>query len=990
MRSSFFSYIVAFFLFFQLSTGWSIQQGNHSAGSINLPAQQQGTSRIHLNKQLSLSRSATWQTFTRKYGNWRVQWNERLGTIHRAYGQPIPLYKGTLENETVLLTAVGEFFKNNASLLNVDSKNLKLKSAQLINNKWYVHYTQTYEGIEVLFSEIELRVAKNGNLMAFGVDYFPITDLSTEANIPRDFARDMALSGLTATSGDISATVQDDLYILPVVQEEGEIKYHLVYRIDILVNDPPGNYATFVDAQTGELVWRFNRVRYAEGKGTMRGLVQLELPTDGFTSVPFEDAFVKIGGVPVRTDSIGFFSRQLTSTLNLVAELRGPWVDVDRDDGDDAIIVRNISPGDSIVLFWDNTNSHPAERDVFYHVNLIHNFITTLDPNFIRINYSMPARVNINQNCNAFWNGVGVNFFLSGGGCPNTGQMPSVIYHEYGHGINDKLYEQLGSSLGMINGATHEGMADVIAAFMEDDSRVGRGFFGFGSVLRDIKNFNKYPQDNIGQVHNDGLILAGAFWDLRELTSLDVALRLSHFAKYGLPDDLDNGIAFSEWYLETLIADDDDGNLDNGTPHFDAINQAFNKHGIGSSLFLQISFDHQVTTDFDAARESYPVTFSLSGVPLTGGAPDSIRVVYSTDNFATKSALVATQISENQYQASIPKQPAGTEVRYYIQAFDPISQSTVFFPLDAPQKTFRFLVGFEPFFEDDFETDKGWQVGAPDDDATTGIWERNVPQTTVVGTAVVQPGEDHSPQGERCYVTGALSGNSAGTDDVDDGKTTLFSPIFNLSGLENPVIRYYKWYTNAQGAEPNQDFWRVEISNDGGQKWVIVENTRETTFGWEMVQFFVEDFITPTSQVQMKFVASDMEPGSLVEALIDDFQILQKSATITGIDETSTQIPKQFALKQNYPNPFNPVTTIEIDVPNTAKVILNVYDILGRKIITLVDGEMNPGVHKIQWDGRDGFGNSVTSGVYFYQLKATPVDNSGNLFSQIRKLILLK
>lgn len=100
---------------------------------------------------------------------------------------------------------------------------------------------------------------------------------------------------------------------------------------------------------------------------------------------------------------------------------------------------------------------------------------------------------------------------------------------------------------------------------------------------------------------------------------------------------------------------------------------------------------------------------------------------------------------------------------------------------------------------------------------------------------------------------------------------------------------------------------------------------------------------------------------------------------VTGIDNaTHTTVPEEFHLDQNYPNPFNPVTTINYSVPKISNVSLIVYDVIGRKIKTLVNGEKLPGNYNVQFDGTD-----FSSGVYFYVLKA---EN----FIDTKKLVLLK
>src|SRR6185295_9487294 len=89
--------------------------------------------------------------------------------------------------------------------------------------------------------------------------------------------------------------------------------------------------------------------------------------------------------------------------------------------------------------------------------------------------------------------------------------------------------------------------------------------------------------------HVTGLIVAGAMWDLRESIGLTLAERLGHLAKYGLADDGNDGIAMGKYFTEVLIADDNDGNLANGTPHFNQIAAAFGAHGIGTGVFISIA-----------------------------------------------------------------------------------------------------------------------------------------------------------------------------------------------------------------------------------------------------------------------------------------------------------------------------------------------------------------------------------------------------------------
>ncbi|MFQ6603958.1 MAG: lamin tail domain-containing protein [Fidelibacterota bacterium] len=106
------------------------------------------------------------------------------------------------------------------------------------------------------------------------------------------------------------------------------------------------------------------------------------------------------------------------------------------------------------------------------------------------------------------------------------------------------------------------------------------------------------------------------------------------------------------------------------------------------------------------------------------------------------------------------------------------------------------------------------------------------------------------------------------------------------------------------------------------------------------------------------------------------------ATALLGVGDEAA-IPESFALHQNYPNPFNPITTIEYDVPEITRVQIVIYNVMGQRIRTLVNSEIQPGYHRVLWNGTNDFGMPVASGMYFYQIKA---DN----FNQVKKLILMK
>jgi hypothetical protein len=108
------------------------------------------------------------------------------------------------------------------------------------------------------------------------------------------------------------------------------------------------------------------------------------------------------------------------------------------------------------------------------------------------------------------------------------------------------------------------------------------------------------------------------------------------------------------------------------------------------------------------------------------------------------------------------------------------------------------------------------------------------------------------------------------------------------------------------------------------------------------------------------------------------------------VRRASEQIPAAFSLEQNYPNPFNPGTLLRYSLKIRSRVLLKIFDLLGREIITLADGVEEAGVRSVEWDGRSADGSRMAGGVYIYQIEAQSVDGSPQSFRATRKMALVR
>jgi hypothetical protein len=274
---------------------------------------------------------------------------------------------------------------------------------------------------------------------------------------------------------------------------------------------------------------------------------------------------------------------------------------------------------------------------------------------------------------------------------------------------------------------------------------------------------------------------------------------------------------------------------------------------------------------------------------------------------------------------------------------------------------------------DPMETDTGWIVD-PNDTATGGRWERVDP----VGT-IAQPEHDRTPWGTDCWVTGQHPGGDAGANDVDEGQTTLLSPAYDLSAADNAIVRYWRWYSNNLGAGPGRDAWVVMARNDGGA-WAVIESTYVGS-GWVYVEADLNALLgSSLGDVEFKFIAEDIQQGSLVEAAVDEFTIFTNVPT-TDVGEAGQSFA--YDLGQASPNPFNPRTAIRFDVPATVHAKLRIYGVDGRLLRTLMDGTVAPGRHTYTWDSRDDAGRQAAAGVYYYVLEAGD-------YKATRRMVLLK
>jgi hypothetical protein len=521
--------------------------------------------------------------------------------------------------------------------------------------------------------------------------------------------------------------------------------------------------------------------------------------------------------------------------------------------------------------------------------------------------------------------------------------VSDIIYHEYGHGISYRFYSGNGTTFR--NGAMGEANSDVWAMCINRDGVVGDGAYYNGGNIRSYLGAPKvYPANLIGQVHNDGEIIAGAWWDVAVNTgSVDTMAKLFTLTHYDLPNGPNGteGEVYHDVLISALMNDDDDANLGNGTPHFNDIVEAFARHGI--YLLSDAVVEHQ-----EVAHQAVnsAVTINAKLILSNPAFFDKLFLVYRDRYGAgTWDSVTMTNTTGNDYTAQIPGYPAGTIVDYYFKAQDVINASSYGMPqgynpavvtseLTLP---YQYAVGINyRRYTMDFENSLGdWQLSDANDDATGGRWVHEVPVASTTGGLIIQPGNDKTTGTGKCLVTGNASPISdPATNDVDNGKTTVLTPYFDLHFYE-PIIEYYRWYSNDRGTTSNMrnDYWTVEMHPYNSIFWKRVDYTRESDQSWRRRIFRVSEYFQGVTTVQLRFIAEDkvlsnatQNGQNIVEAAIDDF-IIYEGAPL-GINDKSVIEAKI------YPNPAD--NAVNIEVPADSKGSITLYDVTG-KVISKLD-----------------------------------------------------
>jgi len=633
------------------------------------------------------------------------------------------------------------------------------------------------------------------------------------------------------------------------------------------------------DARTGELVLKQDQILHVDVSGTVSGMATSGFAADSCAAevaTPLPYAYVEInGGASTFANSAGAFTipNGGAGAVTVNSPLRGQYFLMNDVSGPVSSLSTGVTPPGPANFLHNAPNTSAllrAQVNTYVAANTVRDKTLASNPAYpvISTQTDFDIFVNIPDVCNAYYDGVSINFFTAGGGCANTGYS-SVAYHEYGH----HMVQVAGSGQGQYG----EGMGDCVSVLITDDSRLGVGFQNnCAAGIRNANNAYQYPC--AGEIHDCGQLISGCVWSLRNqllatnpgtynfiLSNLTINSILLHTGSKITPQI---GIDF-------LTLDDNDANLSNQTPHYAEIYNAFNAHNMIDWVGFEYPNGRPLTVTPNQTTNLRVDVTSGFGVSANNGA----RLNYRIGNAGAFTMQNMNQLAPGEFEGTLPATACPNTIQYYVTAdyTAPLAPNgSEVDPRLAPARRYETVAAASAsdFVSYNFEVNPGWTVSST---ATDGQWDAAPGIPIACGRA--DPDSDYDGSG-RCFLTDNSAAAQCNSD-VDNGATTLTSQVFNISALTNPYVQYARYYSNTDGAEPQADTFLVDVSSNGGTTWVNLETVGpgfasanpEVDGEWILRTFRIADFVPVTSQFRIRFVAQDTAGGSLVEAGVDAFKI---------------------------------------------------------------------------------------------------------------------
>jgi uncharacterized protein (TIGR03382 family) len=670
--------------------------------------------------------SAAWRRLA-VAGAWRAAWDRATGVPNRIWGPGIAA-PGAMASAAVAERVARAVLADHIALLapGASPDDFVLVSNSSDGDLRSVGFAQTYAGRAVVGGQISFRF-KRDRLFVIGSEALPGVALPPQirARMPAAAFRDQAAAVLRRQLdlADAPVTPPGDEVVLPLVADDAVLGYRAAVPITI-DGGARGRYLAYGDPATGAIlaVQQMNLYDTA---------TLLYHAVDRYPARPRKDrpaprAHIALDGVAQTTSVDGELVLD-GGTHTLTTAVVGDLATIINKGTNGALASAQLSVASGAQVVWDPSAviEDDAQVQTYLNVNIAKDFARKLDPKLPTLDMPIVANVNINQDCNAFFDGKSVNFFHASTRCENTGRIQDVVFHEFGHSVHTA---EILPGIGAFDGAMSEGAADFFAVQITEDPGMGRGFFYTDQPLRDLdppSSEARWPQD-IGEIHKTGMIFGGAFWDLRKaLIALDpahpdVGIALTQKLYIGT---LQTATGISTSLIDVLAADDDDGHLDNGTPHECAIRDAWGKHGLRTATGIIQAPDRLAQTTL---ATTVRIELSDLATRCKGDELDHAELVWkpSAGDQPTAGKVTAVRSAPTEFFAELPLAADSTVLYQATVVFKDGSVLTL--PDNLADPYYQVYEGQTvALYCTDFESDPfaaGWTTGTNDSSPSPWAW----------------------------------------------------------------------------------------------------------------------------------------------------------------------------------------------------------------------------------------------------------------------------
>lgn len=583
---------------------------------------------------------------------WQAQWDADTGVPLRLTGGFVDV-PGSVADPAIAERAARELLASQIALLAPGSSpaDFVLSSDQLDHNGIRtVGFTQTAHGLRVVGGQLGF-VFAHDRLFAIGSEALPDVQVALPAAHAVDVrATERWLRGATAKP-------TGERVILPLIRG-GSVQYAVADVIDATRVAPVGAWDVYVAAD-GTPIARATRLHFATG--TLAYNAGVRYATGTRMDYPAREVQLTANGTPATTGLDGLFSFSSAPTVAVSPGLAGLRVTIVNQAGALATTSLSTTPGGTAIWNAMTDEFTDAQISTYVYGNLIKARDRLINPDIAGwLDQPLDFYVNENDTCNAYSTGDDVHFFRENAMCQNTGRLADVVFHEFGHSFHK--HSILGG-MGAFEANLSEGLADFNAANLTGDEGVGRGFDFTDNPGREVDPLGheaRYPEDLSADPHISGEIISGALWDVRKAATI----AMGEPAGIALAEKLFAGIAaraanIQSSYTAALIADDDDGNLGNGTPHQCLIAAAFAPHGlvpnfvtttVGAPTLAGLGITVPIMRPTNGTCVSPGVTSAVLTWQAAGGTPADIAMTAQGDT----------------YVGAIPAQPDYTLVTYSV------------------------------------------------------------------------------------------------------------------------------------------------------------------------------------------------------------------------------------------------------------------------------------------------------------------------------------